>query len=104
TSDSVPPPEPSEFIAGARVDAARANAAMLEAVNPEFRAIHYEAPDGPTECVTLLAQDFKSLLWETIANIPSYGAWLLKCDHTSAYQYHHDVLRVLQTHTAGRWS
>ena len=102
--DSVPPPEPGEFAHGPRVEAARAAAGMLDALNPGFRAIHYEAPDGPTECVTLLAQDFKSLLWETIANVPSYGAWLLGCDHHSAYRYHRRVLQLLQSRTPGRWA
>ena len=70
---------------------------MLDALNPEFRAIHYEAPDGPTECVTLLAQDFRSLLFETLDNIPSYGEWLLGCDQGPAYEYHHRALQLLQS-------
>jgi hypothetical protein len=104
SQDSVPPPEPAEFVDGARVEAARMGAAMLAAANPDFRAIHYEAPDGPTECTPVLAQDFKSLLWETLANIPSYGEWLLQCDQRSAYAYHHRVLQLLQSHTHGRWA
>ena len=103
-NDSVPPPERHEFVDGPRVEAARAAAGMLDALNPGFRAIHYEAPDGPTECVTLLAQDFKSLLWETLANIPSYGDWLLTCDHRSAYEYHHRALQLLQSRAPGRWA
>jgi hypothetical protein len=68
--------------------------------------MHYEAPDGPTECVTLLAQDYKSLLWETVANVPSYGEWLLADDrdHTSAYEYHRAALQLLQSEAPGRWS
>ena len=102
--DSVPPPNAARFASDPRVDAARADAGMLDELNPGFRAIHYEAPDGPTECVTLLAQDFKSLLWETVANIPSYGEWLLSCDQTSAYEYHHQMLQLLQSDAPGRWA
>jgi hypothetical protein len=102
--DSVPPPRAGAFTTDRRVGAARAAAGMLDGLNPGFRAIHYEAPDGPTECVAVLAQDFKSLLWETVANVPSYGEWLLTCDHTSAYEYHHDVLRLLQSDAPGRWA
>jgi sulfotransferase family protein len=77
---------------------------MLDAINPQFKAIHYEAPDGPTECVAILAQDFKSLLWETEANVPSYGAWLSTCDYASAYAYHRRELQVLQSRAPGRWT
>jgi hypothetical protein len=102
--DSVPPPRAGALTTDPRVEAARAAAGMLDELNPGFRAIHYEAPDGPTECVAVLAQDFKSLLWETVANVPSYGEWLLSCDHTSAYEYHHSVLRLLQSDAPGRWA
>jgi len=102
--DSVPPPEAATFTTDPRIDAARASAGMMEALNPGFQAIHYEAPDGPTECVAVLAQDFKSLLWECVANVPSYGAWLLTCDQRSAYDYHHRVLRMLQSRAPGRWT
>jgi len=102
--DSVPPPQAATFTTDPRVAAARLAAGMLDELNPGFRAIHYEAPDGPTECVAVLAQDFKSLLWETVANVPSYGEWLFACDHTSAYEYHHDLLRLLQSEAPGRWA
>ncbi len=102
--DSVPPPDAASFASDPRIDVARIGAGMLEALNPGFHAIHYEAPDGPTECVAVLAQDFKSLLWECVANVPAYGGWLLACDHTSAYEYHHRVLQLLQSNAPGRWT
>jgi hypothetical protein len=64
---SVRPPIGDEMDTDPRVEAARADAAGMEALNPGFKAIHCEAPDGPTECVAVLAQDFKSLLWSVIA-------------------------------------
>jgi hypothetical protein len=101
---SVPPPTTASLRTDPRVDAAREGQAMLDALNPEFAAIHYEAPDGPTECVAVFAQDFKSLLWETLANMPTYGAWLARADLTSAYAYHERVLQVLQSDAPGRWT
>lgn len=101
---SVPPPVGDEMDTDPRVEAARADAAGMETLNPEFKAIHYEAPDGPTECVAVLAQDFKSLLWSVIANVGSYTTWLLDCDETSAYEYHHLVLSLLQSRAPGRWA
>lgn len=101
---SVPPPEAATFTTDPRIETTRVSQEMLDALNPGFKAVHYEAPDGPTECVSVLAQDFKSILWETVANVPAYGEWLLACDYTSAYRYHHAVLQLLQSHAPGRWS
>jgi hypothetical protein len=104
-ADSAPPPAPDEHRVGPRVDAGRAEVEMLEALNPAVRAIHHEDADGPTECIAVMGQDFKSLSWEAIANVPSYGAWLREVDCTSAYAYHRLVLQVLQSGgVRGRWT
>ena len=42
-------------------------------MNPDMDKVHHEEADGPTECITVMAQDWKSLMWETLANVPSYG-------------------------------
>ena len=78
---------------------------MLEQINPRIEAIHHEEPDGPTECIAVMSQDFKSLSWEAIANVPAYGEWLLGVDQRSAYEYHRSVLQVLQSGgVRGRWT
>jgi len=52
-----------------------------------------------------MSQDFKSLSWEAIANVPSYGRWLLAADQRSAYEYHRTTLQVLQSGgVRGRWT
>ena len=104
-ADSVPPPAPAELRRGPRVDAGHDRVAMLDALNPQLRAIHREDADTPTECITLMAADFKALLWESVANVPTYGKWLMGVDQTSAYRHHELCLRVLQSGGArGRWS
>jgi hypothetical protein len=103
--DPVPPAAPAAFRAGDRVEAARAKLAMLDQLNPQLGAIHREDADAPTECITLMAQDFKALLWESVANVPSYGQWLLKTDQESAYRHHKLCLQVLQSGgVRGTWS
>ena len=95
----------SDTSAGERVEAARAGNDMLEQINPRLRAIHHEEPDGPTECITLMSQDYKSLSWEAISNVPTYGRWLLEVDQRSAYEYHRLALQVLQNGgVRGRWT
>lgn len=104
-ADSVPPPTAADFRVGPRVEAARASGAMLEQLNPRMAAIHHEEPDGPTECIAVMSQDFKSLSWEAISNVPSYSRWLLDVDQRSAYEYHRLVLQVLQHGgVRGRWT
>jgi hypothetical protein len=103
--DSAPPPTPTTFRSGPRVDAVRASADMLEQLNPRMAAVHHEEADGPTECVAVMSQDFKSLSWEAITNVPTYGQWLGVVDQRSAYEYHRLVLQVLQHGgVRGRWT
>ena len=103
--DSVPPPGPDDFRSGPRVEAARAGAAMLEQLNPMVPIVHHEEVDGPTECIAVMSQDFKSMALEAIANVPTYGQWLLGVDQRSAYEYHRLVLQVLQSGgVRGRWT
>jgi Sulfotransferase family len=104
-SDSAPPPSPANLRSGPRVDAARLSNDMLEDLNPRMKAIHHEDADGPTECIAVMSQDFKSLSWEAITNVPSYSRWLLATDQGSAYEYHHSTLQVLQSGgVRGRWT
>ena len=103
--DSVPPPSPDTYRAGPRVDAANQAIEMLESLNPQMRVVHHEDAEGPTECITLLGQDFKSLTWEAMANVPDYSQWLLDADYASAYAYHRRVLQVLQSGgRRGHWT
>jgi hypothetical protein len=105
SADSVPPPTARTFRSGPRVDAARAGLEMLEMLNPKMKAVHHEDADGPTECISVMSQDFKSLSWEAISNVPSYGRWLQRTDQRSAYEYHHLVLQLLQSGGVnGRWT
>ncbi len=103
--DSVPPPVPATRTTDPRIDAARMAMGMLDQINPRVRMVQSEEPDGPTECIAVLNQDFKSLVWEALANVPRYGQWLHGTDHASAYAWHKRVLQVLQSGgVRGRWS
>jgi hypothetical protein len=103
--DSVPPPTPADHRQGPRVDAVHASNAMLAEINPQIEVVHHEQADEATECITAMAQDFKSLTFEAVANIPSYDEWLLGVDQRSAYEYHRKVLQVLQSGgVRGRWT
>lgn len=100
---STPPPESATLRTHAGVLTAQAEMDALYALLPEFKAIHYEQGDGPTECITVLGQDFRSVHFETLANLPGYSAWHLACDMVPAYELHRRVLEVLQWRAPGRW-
>ena len=101
----VPPPDPATVADDPRIAATRAAMEMMNKLDPRHRVVQSEEPDGPTECISVTNQDFKSLVYEAMANIPTYGAWLKDADMSSAYDYHRTVLQVLQSGgVRGRWS
>lgn len=71
--------------------------------NPEGVKTHFEPADGPTECVHLLAQDFRSMMFMAMTPTPIYADWILNCDMSSAYEHRKRALQVLQSTNPGRW-
>lgn len=52
---------------------------------------------GPMECHELMALDFKSHLFLSFAQIPTYATWLVEqADLTSTFEYQRRVLKLLQ--------
>jgi hypothetical protein len=100
---AVPPLTTATLRSDPRIGRADAEQEGLYQAAPAFKAIHHETGAGPTECITLLGQDFRSAHWETMANIPRYGDWHLACDMEPAYRWHRRVLQVLQSDAPGRW-
>jgi len=105
TGNPIPPPDPATVATDPRIAATRATMEMMNQMDPRNAVVQSEEPDGPTECISVTNQDFKSLVWEAMANVPAYGAWLKTVDHSSAYDYHKLVLQILQSGgVRGRWS
>jgi hypothetical protein len=102
--DSVPPPQSATFHQDPRIERAERGQRILRALNADIDAVHESRPDAPTECIEVLTQDYKCSLWEELARVPTYAAWLRDCDYTSAYAYHRQVLQLLQSQAPGRWS
>lgn len=66
---------------------------------------HVEMGDQPSECIMLLAQDFKSYLWLSRAIIPDYFEWMLnEADMDAAYRHHCRALQVMQSQAPGKWT
>jgi Sulfotransferase family len=66
----------------------------------EMVGTRYHVPadtHGPMECHELMALDFKSHLFQSFAQIPSYSAWLIeKADLTTTLTYQRRVMKLLQ--------
>jgi len=71
--------------------------------NPQGAAMHFEPADGPTECVNLLAQDFRSMMFTAMTSVPTYADWVLFCDQSTSYAHRKRVFQILQTTNPGRW-
>jgi hypothetical protein len=98
-----PPAAPGALRSDERCLAEKAQDEALLQQNPGMFATHYEAADGPTECVHLLAQDFRSMMYMALTSTPVYADWILHCDMSSAYEHRKRVLQVLQSTNPGRW-
>jgi len=83
--------------------AEKAKDELIIKANPKGVAQHFEAGDGPTECVHLVAQDFKSVMLAVITTVPTYHDWILFCDMTPAFAHRKRVLQILQSTNPGRW-
>lgn len=101
--DVTPPAAPGALRTDPRCLAELAADQKLIEANPKALATHFEAGDGPTECVHLLAQDFKSLMFAVLSTTPTYHDWLLSCDMSSAFAHRKRVLQILQSTNPGRW-
>jgi hypothetical protein len=98
-----PPAESGAIRTDARCLAEKAKDEIIIKANPKGVATHFEAGDGPTECVHLLAQDFKSLMFAVLGTTPTYHDWLLFCDMAPAFEHRKRALQILQSTNPGRW-
>jgi sulfotransferase family protein len=98
-----PPAAPGTLRTDPRCLAEKAKDEAILKSNPKGAAQHFETGDGPTECVHLLAQDFKSLMYAVLSPVPTYHDWMLFCDMTPAFAHRKRVFQILQSTNPGRW-
>ena len=100
-----PPPVTATEGSDERIAAAQRGIDVTNELFPGLAGMLPSAADGPIECLILLALDFKSLLFEGMARVPTYSSWLMTCDMVPAYRYHERVLKLLQWRCPPtRWS
>ena len=105
SGEVAPPPTLSSHREDPRIAESVKGSGQLSKLAPSVQAMHPMAATLPTECVTLLGGEFKSIHFETQGTFDSYGRWFETCDMVPAYEFHRLCLQVLQsgipTH---RWS
>jgi Sulfotransferase family len=83
----------------ARMDAA---VAFMNAAMPHFPLMHEMTTEHVHEEIQLLANDFSSMLFETLAHVPRWRDYYLAHDQTSSYQHLTVQLKALQFLRGGR--
>ncbi|MEY2478791.1 MAG: hypothetical protein QOG87_4106 [Actinomycetota bacterium] len=87
-----------------RIERTAAGLDVLNTGMPLFKRMHEMTPDHVHEEIGLLALDFSSMYFETMAPMPSWQAWYLATDQRPHYAYLKKVLQVLQWLRGGdRW-
>ena len=99
-----PFPLPSE--AGVEPDPRRTRMDMavdfMNAVMPHFRLMHEMTTDHVHEEIQLLANDFSTMLFETLGYVPRWRDYYLAHDQTPHYEYLATQLKALQFLRGGR--
>ncbi|HET6734638.1 sulfotransferase family protein [Mycobacterium sp.] len=103
--ESVEPfPLPAE--AGIEPDPRRARMdtaiAVLDVVMPHFRLMHEMTTDHVHEEIQLLANDFSTMLFETLAHVPRWRDYYQSHDQTTYYEHLATQLKALQFLRGGR--
>ena len=83
----------------ARMDAA---VEFLNAAMPHFRLMHEMTTEHVHEEIQLLANDFSTMLFETLAYVPRWRDYYLGHDQTPAYEHLRLQLKALQFLRGGR--
>jgi hypothetical protein len=102
SADSVPPPEAATADSDPRIAVATAGLEMMYETFPKMRMLHFQAPNGPTECQDLLGMEMRTSHFDGMAHVPSYTDWVVDCDMAPAYRYHRRTLKLLQWHCGPR--
>jgi hypothetical protein len=77
---------------------------MMDYMRPEFKKIHYVAPEDPEECNVLLTNSFESIIFPYMFTIGTYYDWYNEQSHRYAYAYYKKQLQWVQSNTPGkRW-
>ena len=93
-----PPPEAATQYTDPRIAQAAEGIAMIDSMFPDFKAMNSSEPEAATECQDLMGMSFRTYHFDGVVRVPSYIEWLLETDMRETYEYHEQVLKLLQWH------
>jgi hypothetical protein len=94
-----PDPDPRHRAFDPRIGLADRELVLPQTVVSGLLAIHEYGGRKPKECLSAMSFAFRSEEFTARYHVPSYEAWLERCDMTPAYEMHRLVLQVLQRRT-----
>ena len=75
---------------------------MMDILMPHFALMHEMTTDHAHEEIHLLANDFSTMLMDTLAHVPRWTEYYWSTDQTSSYEYLVTELKALQFLRGGR--
>lgn len=75
---------------------------VMNVVMPHFPLMHEMTADHVHEEIQLLANDFSTMLFETLAHVPGWRDYYMAHDQTSHYEYLATQLKAMQFLRSGR--
>ncbi len=75
---------------------------MMDILMPHFSLMHEMTTDHAHEEIHLLANDFSTMLMDTLAHVPRWTEYYWSTDQTSSYEYLATELKALQFLRGGR--
>jgi hypothetical protein len=75
---------------------------VINVVMPHFPLMHEMTTDHVHEEIQLLANDFSTMLFETLAHVPRWRDYYMAHDQTSHYEYLRTQLKAMQFLRGGR--
>ena len=75
---------------------------VINIVMPHFALMHEMTTDHVHEEIQLLANDFSTMLFETLAHVPRWRDYYMAHDQTSHYEYLETQLKAMQFLRGGR--
>ena len=75
---------------------------MMDILMPHFALMHEMTTDHAHEEIHLLANDFSTMLMDTLAHVPRWTEYYWSTDQTSTYEYLATELKALQFLRGGR--
>jgi hypothetical protein len=93
----VPPPEEATYASDPRIAKTGAHDRLIEAITPEFNALHKVSGELPVEGLELELASFRSEIFPMIMHVPSYADYLRGSDLTSTFEWQRRTLKLLQS-------